>query len=128
MSALRAAPRSARDVRSRAGAKRTHASRLRDKPKWRSLPSRSTSIRGFRIRTILLASAFSMIASAALAQYGASGGFGPYTFNAPAAAAAGAAANAESDEDKRARCILQSHGRSGQEYLCPNQPSLAPTK
>ncbi|MGD0185955.1 MAG: hypothetical protein ABSC25_11990 [Roseiarcus sp.] len=67
-----------------------------------------------------------MFASAALAQYAAPGGFIPYTFDAQAAAAS--AASAESGEDKRARCILQSHGRSGQEYLCPNQPSQAPTK
>ncbi len=81
-----------------------------------------------RIRTIFLASALSVFASAAFAQYAAPGGFAPYVIDSQAAAAASAAAGVEVGEQNRAHCYLQSHGRGGGQQQCDDQPSGAPKK
>jgi hypothetical protein len=100
---------------------------LRDEPKWRSLHLKSAAIWRLRIRTILLATALSTFASSAFAQYGAPGGFVPYTFDAPAAAGA-APANTGIGDDSGGRCYVESHGRGGAQRQCEDQPSVAPKK
>lgn len=89
---------------------------------------KSATVWGLRIRTIFLASALSMFASAASAQYAAPGGFAPFTIDAQAAAAASAAAGVEIGDNSRARCYQEWRGRGGVQYQCDDQPSGAPKK
>ena len=100
---------------------------LRHEPKWRSLNLKSAAIWRLRIRTIVLASALSMFASAAFAQYGTPGGFAPYTFDAPAAGAS-LRGNNGNGEDDGGRCYLESRGRGGVQRQCEDQPSVPPKK
>lgn len=51
----------------------------------------------------------------------------PYTVDVPAAAAAAGAANAVG-ADERARCRMESHGRSGERYQCDEPPVAAPKR
>ena len=75
-----------------------------------------------------LASAYSMLASAACAQYAAPGGFAPFAIDAQGAAAASAAANAGANDPNNGRCYTELRGRGGQQYLCDDQPSPPPPK
>jgi hypothetical protein len=76
----------------------------------------------------LLASALSVFASAAFAQFLGPGGFAPYTFNAPAAAAGGRGVDTRVDDDIAGHCKTEMHGRSGAVYQCGPQPTQTPNK
>jgi hypothetical protein len=78
---------------------------------------------------LVFAMALSAFASSAWAQFGAPGGYVPYTVEAPAAAAAASARANDAAEDQRgAHCSLQSHGRNGDRYECDSDPGPAPRR
>jgi hypothetical protein len=94
----------------------------RENTAWRS---KIRSIEGgLRIRTLLLALAFSMFASLASAQFTGAGGFAPLTFNAPAAAASAGSrrTDAWSSDAPAANCRTEIRGRSGPVSQCDPPP------
>jgi hypothetical protein len=73
--------------------------------------------------------AFSIFASSAWAQFGVTGGYVPYTVDAPAAAAAASArATSAIEEQNRTHCRMQSQGRGGERYQCDDEPAAAPRR
>jgi hypothetical protein len=83
---------------------------------------------GTPIKALLLATAFSIFASAASAQFLAPGGYAPYGVDAGAAAAASVRTNNAIEEQDRARCRTESQGRGGQRYECEGAPAVAPKR
>ncbi len=93
-------------------------------------PLRATTARrrATRIRALVLSAAVCAFASAASAQFGASGGIAPYTFLPPEAAVAGMAAGTANSVNQSQRCYWQRGGRSAPQEHCEDQTPAQPTK
>jgi hypothetical protein len=80
------------------------------------------------MKTLLLVFALSMFASRAFARFMGTGGFAPYSFNAPAAAAGGGGMVAWNGDAIGANCRTEIQGRSGRVSHCDPQSPATPNK